>query len=80
MNKKLCTISKNYHRLPEGYCCTRRYTSKINNDNEKFSINNYYHLKDAVWDYEKVETKVFLRNLKTQGLPISNKDWNFQKQ
>ena len=53
---------------------------KINNDNEKLSINNYYHLKDTVWNYEKVKTKVFLRKLKTQGLPISNKDWNFEKQ
>ena len=53
---------------------------KINNDNDKFSINNYYHLKDTVWDYGKVKTKVFLRKLKTQGLPISNKDWNFEKQ
>ena len=53
---------------------------KINNDNEKFSINNYYNLKDTVWDYEEVKTKVFLRKLKTQGLPISNKDWNFEKQ
>ena len=53
---------------------------KINNDNEKFSISNYYHLKDTVWDYEKVKTKVFLRKLKTQGLPISNKDWNFEKE
>ena len=48
VKEKLCAIPKNSHLVPEGHCCPRRYTSKISDDNDKFSINKYYHLKDTV--------------------------------